>query len=218
MGIDKIVEFLKKHKLITISVIVAGTILATATGVINIAKLTIEKLKRTIKNLRNQNLEDNVRRWANIYNIPEALAFAVITQESEGDPKAKRYEPNFYNKYIKDKPEWKNNPYYNEPTRISSSYGLMQVMYTTGYGVAKQLGILNRLKKPEDLYDPDLNLQIGMKYLRQMLDRYKGDPKQYWKAVADYNGGWKAWKKNSFSKIHANLVMNYMEEYKKALA
>jgi soluble lytic murein transglycosylase-like protein len=38
----------------------------------------------------------------------------------------------------------------------------------------------------EQLYDPDMNLKIGMKYLRSLLDMYKGDVRL---ALLAYNRG-----------------------------
>ena len=50
----------------------------------------------------------------------------------------------------------------------ANAYGLMQILWP---GTAKHLGI-NRLK---DLHDPCTNVQGGARYLRELLDRYRGD-------------------------------------------
>ncbi len=55
-------------------------------------------------------------------------------QNQCGNPQAYRYEP-VYTRYIQNKAAWKSNPYYDSPKRISASYGLMQIMYTTAYSV-----------------------------------------------------------------------------------
>lgn len=46
--------------------------------------------------------------------------------------------------------------------------GFMQLFYTT----AQQMGFTG---EPDDLFDPDTNVQYGTKYLRWQLDRYEQD-------------------------------------------
>ncbi len=50
----------------------------------------------------------------------------------------------------------------------ANAYGLMQILWP---GTAKHLGI-NRLK---ELYEPCTNVQAGARYLRELLDHYRGD-------------------------------------------
>lgn len=60
-----------------------------------------------------------------------------------------------------------------------SCYGIMQIQWP---GTAKDLGIDNLNK----LYDPCTNIHAGAKYLKQLLDRYKGNIHF---ALAAYNYG-----------------------------
>ena len=62
--------------------------------------------------------------------------------------------------------------------------GLMQLLPGTGQLVAKRLGIPWR--GGESLYDPTTNIRLGTAYMRQMLDRYDGQP---YLAIAAYNAG-----------------------------
>jgi Transglycosylase SLT domain len=79
--------------------------------------------------------------------------------------------------------------------------GLMQVKPTT----AEMLGF-----SPKDLSDPDKNLEIGLTYLRQGMDRYK-DPVL---AVAGYNAGYDHPFFNDPSKPLPESTMNYLESIK----
>lgn len=59
--------------------------------------------------------------------------------------------------------------------------GLMQVMGPTAAEVAKELGM-----KKYDLHNPDDNLRIGIRYIKNMLTQQQGDVQR---ALAAYNAG-----------------------------
>jgi soluble lytic murein transglycosylase-like protein len=61
--------------------------------------------------------------------------------------------------------------------------GLMQIVPPTGEELAAELGI--RWEGPHTLFDPFINVRIGVAYLRQLRDRY-GDMRT---ALAAYNWG-----------------------------
>ncbi len=63
------------------------------------------------------------------------------------------------------------------PRGSSGEFGIMQVMPATGKG----MGFTNK-----DLADPDKNIEAGLKYLKQNLDAFGGDPKM---ATVGYNAG-----------------------------
>ncbi len=66
----------------------------------------------------------------------------------------------------------------------ADAYGLMQLLP----GVAKQVATRAGLPyaKPSDLFDPDLNIPLGTRFLAQMAGQYQGSP---WLASAAYNAG-----------------------------
>lgn len=113
------------------------------------------------------------------HGVPVPAIIATISTESSGNPEAYRYEPEYYNRYIKDGPDWKNNPYYSFPKRISASYGLMQILYTT----ANRVGFRG---KPEDLYDPASNIDAGTTYIASQRNDHFWDPP---KIACAYNAG-----------------------------
>ncbi|HEX6176166.1 MAG TPA: lytic transglycosylase domain-containing protein, partial [Candidatus Binatia bacterium] len=72
-------------------------------------------------------------------------------------------------------------------TRARSSaaaLGLMQLLSTTATRVAKQLGLTP--PSTETLFDPELNVTLGTRYLQNLLQRYSNN---WFKAIAAYNAG-----------------------------
>ena len=126
--------------------------------------------------------------YAKKYGLEKLFLKAVAITESSLDPNAYRYEPSFWDHYLKDKPEWKDQ----DPRIVSASWGLMQLMWTTAWG----LGFRGEV---EDIINPVFNIELGAKLLRQLLDRIKsndhGRPDVLWMlnplaiACARYNGG-----------------------------
>lgn len=100
---------------------------------------------------------------------------AIVLTESSGKTHAYRHEPFFWQRYLQGKPKWDGAV----PARVSSSYGLMQVMYP----VACELGYSDQ---PECLFVPVIGLTWGCKKFRSLLDWAKQDVEQ---ALAAYNGG-----------------------------
>jgi soluble lytic murein transglycosylase-like protein len=129
------------------------------------------------------------------------LVEAVVVAESNGCTDAFRFEPAFYATYLKGKPEWQA---WN-PRRISSSYGLMQVMFPT----AKQYGFGDL---PELLFLPDVGLKYGCQHLAKMLAWADGDVR---KALAAYNGGTGNWT-GTDAQRYAARVGTLFESFKAA--
>lgn len=129
------------------------------------------------------------------YHVPVPVIIATISTESSGNPNAYRYEPLFYKRYIKNQKQWKNSPYYRSPRRISASYGLMQIMYTTAYRVGFR-------GQPDDLYDPAINIDAGAAYIASayQVKHHKWDPP---KIACAYNAGnVRATAKNDWGMFH----------------
>jgi soluble lytic murein transglycosylase len=66
----------------------------------------------------------------------------------------------------------------------ANAMGLMQVLPGTGMAVARQIGV--PWGGAQSLYDPDTNIVLGSAYLRQLLNKYGGQP---YFAIAGYNAG-----------------------------
>lgn len=107
--------------------------------------------------------------------VDPLLVEAVVWQESAGQADAFRYEPAYWERYCKNNPRFKND----EPRRVASSYGLMQIMYPT----ALDYGYIG---DPEGLFDIKVNVNLGCIILADLLRFWEGDMT---KALASYNGG-----------------------------
>lgn len=133
---------------------------------------------------------DAVRYWletltpiANAYTLDLWLVQGLIWVESRGRADAFRYESQFWLRYLATRPEYKGL----NPRRVSSSYGLMQVMYP----VARELGYTD---EPEGLFLPRVNLHYGCQKLRGLIDwanTFLSVPPAdcLLAAIAAYNGG-----------------------------
>lgn len=128
---------------------------------------------------------DLITKVAAEFKLDPVLVEAIVVTESSGNADAFRFEPMFYNRYIKPKGLFPGQ----NPRRVSSSYGLMQVMYPTALenGYPKEY-------PPERLFEPELSLRAGCRLLRSLLDWAAGFPgttpeKQLSAALASYNGG-----------------------------
>lgn len=134
---------------------------------------------------------DLIKQVAAAHNLDPILVEAVVVKESSGNTDAFRFEPDFYNRYLKLSKDWEwARKKYANPRRISSSFGLMQVMFP----VAVEDGY-PKADPPEWLFIPEVGLEYGCRRLRrlQMWAEATGaavDPHQRLLAsLAAYNGG-----------------------------
>ena len=114
--------------------------------------------------------------------LPPDLVLAMVMQESAGDPWAFRFEPAFYDTYIK------NNERVVAPKGVSlvteqmgraTSFGLMQIMGQ----VAREHGFQGRYLT--QLCEPAVGLLWGCKHLARFLKKYGNEPD----AIAAYSAG-----------------------------
>ena len=90
-------------------------------------------------------------------NLDPYLVVSLIRQESEFNPSAVSY---------------------------AGAYGLMQLLPSVGRAMARQEGLHDF--RTFQLLDPETNIRLGTRYLREMLDRF-GGVQEY--ALAAYNAG-----------------------------
>lgn len=121
-------------------------------------------------------------KWA----LDPLLVEAVVVQESGGNTDAFRFEPDFWNRYLKGNPRYRGL----NPRRVSSSYGLMQVMYCR---LLEDKIADNDAWEPELLFIPANGLDLGCGLLAELLEwagSKTADPLLVTQAaLASYNGG-----------------------------
>jgi soluble lytic murein transglycosylase len=101
--------------------------------------------------------DGTIRREAAKHNIDPTWVAAEIRAESVFNPNARSH---------------------------ADARGLMQVLPSTGAGLARRLGL--PWGGGNDLYDPDFNIALGTAYLRELEDKYSN---QTYIAIAAYNAG-----------------------------
>lgn len=99
-----------------------------------------------------------VDKYSKDYCVDPLLIYAVIKAESKFDEKS---------------------------ISNSNAKGIMQVMDATANEVAKDIGI-NEGFNTDMLFDAKINIQIGTKYLADLIQKYNGN---YYLALAAYNAG-----------------------------
>ncbi len=87
--------------------------------------------------------------------VPPELVYSIIRQESSFNPYARSH---------------------------ADAFGLMQIIPPVAKAVANSSGL--KFENPEDLYDPELNIQLGVAFLRDTLRRWHN---RFIPAVASYN-------------------------------
>lgn len=96
------------------------------------------------------------------WDLDPLLVEAVVVQESGGNTDAFRFEPDFWNRYLKQNPKYRGL----NPRRVSSSYGLMQVMYCR---ILEDKIADNDAWSPELLFVPENGLDVGCGLLYELL-------------------------------------------------
>lgn len=123
---------------------------------------------------------------ASQWGCSPATVAAICWQESSFETNGFRFEPAFWNRYLK------GNPRYAalNPLRVSSSYGLMQVMYCR---ILEDKIADNDVWPPEMLFIPEHGLDIGCALFFELLTWAQSKTAdvalQRRAALAAYNGG-----------------------------
>lgn len=129
-------------------------------------------------------LTPQIERAARQHGLPPQFVLAIVEVESEGNPWAARYEPAFYDRYVKDAKIKAIAPcsLATERTLRATSFGPMQIMGSTAREVDFEGAFLT------ELCDPDIGLQCGCRFLVKLVRLHL--EKHGWEGVAAaYNAG-----------------------------
>ena len=108
------------------------------------------------------------------------LRFPLARRDQiERDARAAAIDPSWAYAIIRAESAWTSDAHSS-----ADAYGLMQLLP----GTAKQLAKVEKVSfsGPTNLFDPDLNIRLGTRYLSDMATRYDGSA---WLASAAYNAG-----------------------------
>ncbi len=97
-----------------------------------------------------------VEKYSKEYKIDSYMVYAIIKAESNFNEKAKS---------------------------ASNAIGLMQIMENTAIETANKMGLY---VTKEDLFSPELNIKVGLKYFCNLLEKYNNN---YYLAIIAYNAG-----------------------------
>jgi soluble lytic murein transglycosylase-like protein len=148
--------------------------------------------KKVVDKKRQSRVLNVITKWkpsiisaASAQGIPASLLASVVAQESDGIADAYRYEPAFYDRYIKNNSDWIGHKYHGSPKIISASYGLCQLMFTTAYETADRELKARISANAAILYDVGINLGLGAKLIKKLMTQY-GNRRD---TLAAYNAG-----------------------------
>lgn len=134
-------------------------------------------------------LKNHIFKAAYENDLSPRLIAAIILQESGGNHFATRYEPKFFEKYIRGKNRQTLGGYFpdqsicNLTTELylrSTSFGAMQIMGQ----VAREQGFIADYLA--ELYEPETNIDIGAKFFAHLLKQKNNNVEA---ALLKWNGG-----------------------------
>jgi uncharacterized protein YecT (DUF1311 family) len=135
-------------------------------------------------------LERIIDEAAKEFSLPPVAIKATIMQESAGKY-FYRFEPHEFNRL--------KEPHEQERRMLASSHGYMHILGTTAKA---ECGL-----KWHELYDPELNIACGAKYLAKQYNKHskiKDKSQRLWLAFRDYNG------MGTAAASHADKVMGHV--------
>lgn len=120
--------------------------------------------------------------WGRQTGLHPALILAIIDQESGGNAKAKRAEPEYLNKLLHTDAGRKKIMKICDTTDLDmqgvvTSYGLMQPLFTLAYGYGA--------RSVDELYDPSKNIRYCSAHLANLMKKHNGSIRR---AAGAYNG------------------------------
>jgi hypothetical protein len=223
----KILDWIKKHKKIVILSVLGGAVMVAGIGgggkkvleiVANIGSLLKGDPKPRLREIK--------KRWGNIISkvslntgVPEPLIASVIYQESVSAVSPEKIDTAKFIGRVEPTGRrcWGDNCRYDtlKGPEYAISYGLMQIIPYAIIGGKKE--IWNYGGNPSDLFNPEVNISVGARKLKEGYDKYGSWPL----AVAAFNAGPGAvskayktykwdWEKMISAKALPEVTINYL--------
>jgi soluble lytic murein transglycosylase len=161
-------------------------------GMLDNARMEVDKINKTAKNSNDyvdmSVLYSKVDDFYNSIKVVQGIDHPIALQLSypQGyrefvEMYSKRYGVDKYMIYSIIREE---SRYQADVVSPAKAIGLMQLLPVTGLNTAKDLGIKNF--KKDDLYKPDININLGTHYFKTVLDEFGGN---VFYALGSYNAG-----------------------------
>ena len=152
-------------------------------------------------------LRKTIEEKASEFEIDPDFVESFCFVESSFNPRATRWEPEFYNHYIV--PIIKNtNIDPEEAQNRATSWGLMQLMGQ----VAREYGFKDAFT---ELFDPATALEWSLKHLKRYIVKYKAQGEDY--AIAAYNAGTPIIVDRKFkNQVYVDKIRRYLKQIKEA--
>lgn len=154
-----------------------------------------------------QEIKEAIEKAAKDACLDADLVLAFVMTESSGNPKATRYEPAFYKRYVQPLLGKTKDLTPKELAGRATSWGLMQIMGQ----VAREHGFKGQF---EELFVPEIGLKWSLKHLCHYIDKY---PDGLDMAIAAYNAGTpkKTDTGKSFrNQAYVDKVLGYLKQIK----
>jgi soluble lytic murein transglycosylase len=135
------------------------------------------------------NLENNINKFTDLFNV-----YDILSQNFKGDKNqlidiaytiVKESKINHLDPYLVLAIIKVESAFDISSISHKGAMGLMQLKPTTAFYISEQINELN-IAKIDDLYDPILNIKIGINYLAYLRKRFDGNLKY---AIIAYNIG-----------------------------
>lgn len=153
----------------------------------------------------NVDIRQAIEATAAKFALDADLVEAIVFTESSGRPDAKRYEQNFYTRYVI--PMMKEGSGIDEEMgkELATSWGLMQVMGLVAY----EYGLKHDIRKT--LCTVDGGLWYGCMHLARFIKKYGNEND----AIASYNAGSPRKKNGEYvNQVYVDKVNKYRNELK----
>jgi len=163
-------------------------------------------LKNLVNSFEPYVIKSAIKHFSRTFDLDPSIIFGICQTESAMNPYAIRYEPAFFDRYIKDNPDvlkqakkFVNVSFETELRLRAFSFGLMQIMGQT----ARERGYSRTFLT--DLCKPWIGIEYGCKVLQRKLKKYEVMSM----AISAYNAG----KPVKSNQNYVNKVFRYSKEW-----